>query len=474
MKLYDEHPTDIRYFILFIQPNATTINITSTPQHCPHISSLLSISKSYDLSHEYMNNVVFLMYIDDETIFKYHRICQNDTQRFCFYDGIYLCVCRPDHKRVECFSYDPFLERCSSCLAGGTCVKEDLKNAKNFVCLCPYCYQGHQCQFSLELFGFTLDLLIASDSITLQYIYISIAVLIFVVGAFNNLCSFVTFKPPTPRKVGVGNYLFLISILNQCALFCLLCKFVHILMGTWHRTNNESCKTISYLLSVVTRSTYWMASWITIDRLAMTIFPTVLAWKSPQLAIKKSIVTCLIILGMHIHELFYYIVINQPDYSMTFCVTDFNQTLTKNYNSINTLIHSIVPFFIQIISITLLIIFVARSRANVAQKRIIYKQILRKQFKEQKELYITPIIHIISSLPNVILAFSLACTQMNNLQQHILLIAYLFSYIPSMLGFIVYVLPSRMYKKEFLKTSLGKKCFEKMTIIYQCIFTTKN
>ena len=84
-------------------------------------------------------------------------------------------------------------------------------------------------------------------------------------------------------------------------------------------------------------------------------------------------------------------------------------------------------------------------------------QILQKQLKERTELYITPSIHIVSSLPSVILAFSFVCTQMNNLQRHILLAAYLFSYIPSMLGFVVYVLPSSMYKKEFMETSLGKK-----------------
>jgi len=236
------------------------------------------------------------------------------------------------------------------------------------------------------LFGFTLDLLIASDSIILQYIYIIIAVLIFVVGVFNTLCSFVTFKRVTPRNFGVGSYLFLISIRKQCALFCLLCKFIHILLETCHRTNNEWCKTTSYLLSFVTRSTYWMTSWITIDPLAMTIFPTALVLKSPCLAIKRSIVTCIVRLGMHIHELFYYIVINQPDFSMNFCVNDFNQIVVKNYSSINNLFHSIVPFFIQTISITLLIICVTRSRANFAQKRITYIQILHKQLKEQKEL----------------------------------------------------------------------------------------
>jgi hypothetical protein len=46
MKLYDEYPTTVRYFILFIQPNATIINITSTPEHCPHSSSLLPMCKS--------------------------------------------------------------------------------------------------------------------------------------------------------------------------------------------------------------------------------------------------------------------------------------------------------------------------------------------------------------------------------------------------------------------------------------------
>lgn len=46
MKLYHERPTDVRYFILFIQSNSTANNITSTPKHCPHISSLLSIRKS--------------------------------------------------------------------------------------------------------------------------------------------------------------------------------------------------------------------------------------------------------------------------------------------------------------------------------------------------------------------------------------------------------------------------------------------
>jgi hypothetical protein len=34
-----------QYYILYIQPAMTTINITSTPQHCPNASSLLQNGK---------------------------------------------------------------------------------------------------------------------------------------------------------------------------------------------------------------------------------------------------------------------------------------------------------------------------------------------------------------------------------------------------------------------------------------------
>ncbi|CAF1118587.1 unnamed protein product [Adineta steineri] len=45
LKVYDEDSRHARYFILFIRPNTKTINITSTPEHCPTASSLLPNGK---------------------------------------------------------------------------------------------------------------------------------------------------------------------------------------------------------------------------------------------------------------------------------------------------------------------------------------------------------------------------------------------------------------------------------------------
>jgi hypothetical protein len=305
----------------------------------------------------------------------------------------------------------------------------------------------------LQAFGFTLDSLLIDYSKEGKIIYLSLMFLLFLIGLFNNLCSFVTFKRPTPRKFGVGNYLFIITCLNQMSLLCLLIKIIQITFGI---TNIESCKIVSYFFSVFTRLTYWLTSWVTIDRLLVILFPTSIALKKSRLAIGISIATLLCLFVMHIHEIIYYTTIQHLSTNSSICVTNFDTYLISAYNRVSTLIHYLLPFFIQIIAITLLIVLAARSRNKATSGKIAFRQVLIKQFRTQKELYITPIIIILSSLPQTILTFSLACTHLTIWHRHILLIAYLLSYAPQILGFILYVLPSSTYKKEFGETLLGK------------------
>ena len=356
-----------------------------------------------------------------------------------------------------CLIHDPFVDRCNFCLSGGKCLKGDLANPKDFICLCPHCYEGRRCEFSVQAFGFTLEFLLVLESKAVQAIYIVLTFLLFAVGLFNNLCSLITFKRPEPRKFRVGYYLFFVTILNQCALLCLLFKFVHVLLGTFGWTTNTSCKVVSYLLSTVTRSTYWLTSWITIDHLLMILFPMSTATENSNIAIYSSIVTILTLLGMHIHEILFYIIIHQPESSTLLCVTNFEQNTVANYHRVNTLLHHLVPFFVQTIAITVLIVQVARSRAKTGSKQTAFGEILKKQFNIHKELYTAPTIIVLSALPQNILSFSLACMQLSLWQRHLLLATYVLSYIPQGLGFVLYVLPSSCYKKEFNKTFLGKK-----------------
>ena len=105
-----------------------------------------------------------------------------------------------------------------------------------------------------------------------------------------------------------------------------------------------------------------------------------------------------------------------------------------------------------------MIIRIARSRARTSgNQRETFASLFRKQLKTQKELYITSMIIILSSLRQTILSFSYACTGLNrSWQRYTLLAAYFFTYLPQMLGFILYVLPSTAFSEEFRQTIIGK------------------
>jgi hypothetical protein len=199
-----------------------------------------------------------------------------------------------------------------------------------------------------------------------------------------------------------------------------------------------------------------------VNRLLTILFPTSSTIKSARLAIYFSIGTFVILFAMHLHELFYYRALRDLDSSAGHCVTDFNQNVVEIYNRVNTLIHYLLPFCIQIILITLMIVLAARSRAKTTGNRQTFGQVLKKQISTQKELYITPITIVLSALPQALVSSSLACSQLSSWKQHTLLVSVVLTYVPQILGFILYVLPSSAYKKEFGETAIGKKTFKWM------------
>jgi hypothetical protein len=304
----------------------------------------------------------------------------------------------------------------------------------DFLCLCPRCHHGQMCEFSNELMSFTLDSLIVKN---LQ----------------------------TNTKLSIGVY---ISIVNQCSLLLLLMKIIHIILGSnvtlfsYQNLNLYSCKIISYLLSVFTRITYWLQSLVTIERLGMVLFPTSIVSKKPRIAFSLSIFVILTVCGMHIPETIYYMTIVDSSYksaNITVCVISYVEQLVSVYNRVNVLIHYFTPFIIQFVSITILIVQTTRSRVRISSKmQETFIDLFKKQFKIHKGLYITPIVIVLSSLPQIILSFSYACIEpKQSWQRYILLTTYCLSYLPQMLGFILCVLPSTAYTEEFHQTVIGKR-----------------
>ncbi len=419
------------------------------------------------------------MFNSTTAVFFYHRICQakqnTNTKFTCFRDLNYLCICEVDHYRVECFGYNRSIDQCSLCLSNGYCLKGELNDKADFLCLCPRYYHGQLCQYPTEVMSFTLDSLIAKDiqnnRQVFSIVYILIVVLIFLFGLFNNLCSFLTFIRPKPRKVGLGNYLLIVSIVNSCSLLLLLLKIIHIILGSngilfyYESLDLYSCKVISYLLSVFTRITYWLTSFVAIERLYVFLFPTSVTVKNPRLALGLSIFAILAVSGMHVHEVLHYTAIVDPSnksVNVTLCITSCPQSSVSMYNRVNVLVHYFIPFLIQVISIMVVVVQTACSRAQSSgSRRQTVVNLFKKQFKTQKEYYLTPIIIVLSSLPQAILSFSYACTEFKQLwQRYTLVTVYFLSYLPQMIGFILYVLPSTTYSEEFRQTLIGKRLLQ--------------
>ncbi|CAF1380624.1 unnamed protein product [Rotaria sordida] len=473
LTIYEKYDNEPLYFLLAIQQNTTFINKTSSLENpCPAANSFRTIKNGKNKQFQFNLTIKsFIFFLSDPhipTVFKYHRLCHSSNTSLspkCFHDTNYLCICSTSNSRAECFSLPS--DNCSKCLSNGRCVQDvtvNLAKEPEFLCICPRCYYGHVCEFSTLAFSFTLDSLIVQDLFKIRFVYLSIALLIFLIGLFNNICCFSTFKRRATRKVGTGNYLLIVSILSQGSILLLLLKITHILISSNNLLDNiESiniitCKTISYLLSISTRSTYWLLSLISIERLCLVIYPSATLLKKPKVAIWLSLITILIIFSMHIHEIFYYTIVKDSN-NATLCAINFVQKHVLLYDRITVLFHSLGPFIIQILSISCLIVMTARSRQRTIRHRnsSFFSDHIIKQFKKQKELYLNPVVIIFSTLPQIIISFSLACTELStSWKRYILLITYFLSFLPQMLSLILHILPSTLYNKEFHETMIYK------------------
>ena len=132
-------------------------------------------------------------------VFQYHHICRSDTQRFCFHDDSYVCICQLDHYRAECFNHNTQLDHCNYCLSGGKCLQGDPNDRNDFICLCLPSYYGSRCEFSSEQFNITTSSFSSiattkssvADALKVAKItYMPIILLIFVTDFLNDFYFF--------------------------------------------------------------------------------------------------------------------------------------------------------------------------------------------------------------------------------------------------------------------------------------------
>jgi hypothetical protein len=113
------------------------------------------------------------------------------------------------------------------------------------------------------------------------------------------------------------------------------------------------------------------------------------------------------------------------------------------------IIHFIVPFIINVISAVTIIIMSTRQQVAIKKKKK-YREILKEQIHERKNLLIGSSVLAILAVPRLIISFTSGCMKSTS-DSWLFLLGYFISLIPPLLTFILFVLPSKTYKQAFRK-----------------------
>ena len=195
----------------------------------------------------------------------------------------------------------------------------------------------------------------------------------------------------------------------------------------------------------------WLNACVAIERATTAIQGTSFDKKRSKKAAKLiiSILLCFVI-GTSIHDTVYRrLIIEENNYDnekRIWCIVSYSSTLQR-WNSIVQIFHVFAPFIINLTSAIILITRKSRQQSNV-QIHTNYRQLLREQFQRHKHLFMAPVVLVFLAVPRVIIAFASKCMNSTD-DAWLFLIGYFISLIPSILTFVIFILPSKFYKHEF-------------------------
>ena len=170
--------------------------------------------------------------------------------------------------------------------------------------------------------------------------------------------------------------------------------------------------------------------------------------KSKQAAKSVTLVITFLSILSHVHDPLHRQLIRDTDIDeeRIWCIAHYSSSISI-YNSVITLFHFLTPFAINVLSTIIIIVTIARNRSTF-QARLTHFGHLKLQFIEHKHHFITSTALVLLGLPRLAMSFISECMKSPS-NSWFFVSGYLVSFLPSMMTFVVYILPSKTYKNEF-------------------------
>jgi hypothetical protein len=301
----------------------------------------------------------------------------------------------------------------------------------------------------------------------------ALIIIMFVGGLINSVLSLVTFQNEECRQVGCGMYLLASSVTSFLTVTMFTIKFWFVVLSQINVSTSLSvlrggCVSIEVILKFFLYLDAWFNACVAVER-AFLVFKGVSFDKKKSKYFARRIILMLpfCIISTLMHELLYRRLLvyppetdkidegntmgnNKADGSTTdrdlSCVTHYSPAV-QDYNTAILFFHLVAPFIINLCS-ALFIIFGGARQRSVARTGKTFSEHVREQFKEHKQLIISPMILLILSIPRLIISLLPDSVKISD-NLWLYLSAYLISFIPSMLIFFIFVAPSEFYMKVF-------------------------
>ncbi|CAF4548267.1 unnamed protein product [Rotaria sp. Silwood2] len=451
------------YYLVIVQKSyeqSIIINKTINPSdYCPHMNELF--------------NETFVKMHLIRRIKYYHLPCQNYSLNIsCFHDDHHICLCY-DYKQkrlANCLDFNHNMKfDClgeSVCENNGQCFQDTPDCPQKSICICPSCVYGTRCQFSANLFGLSLDPIIGyhiqphinfTNQPTIVKISSALTIIFIIVGFVNGILSLITFINKNIREVGCGLYLLGSSITTLLTTIIFGLKFCILVFAQMALISNRSflkiqCLLLDFILRVCLNIDQWLNACVAIER-AITIIKAARFHKkkSKQIAKIVIIIIPIVVIVTTIYDPFYRRLIDEEneDDKRIWCIVNYSIGI-KIFNSIIHTFHFLAPLMINITSVIILITKKTRHRSNIQTGRS-YIEHLKEQIHQHKHLFTAPVILVILGLPRLILLFVSTCMKSTD-DAWLFLVGYFISFIPSMLTFVVFILPSKFYKQQLRQT----------------------
>ncbi|CAF1399531.1 unnamed protein product [Adineta steineri] len=460
---------DKKYYLVMYQKTYTQSKVTkkiiNPSDHCPHINEIFK--ENFNGTFPQWHLIHRIKY--------YHIPCQNQSLNLsCFYDTDQFCLCYQfGQKRLaNCFSFDHNMKfdcQGQSECDHGQCFEDEQECPTRSICMCDLCYFGQRCHLTTDGYGLSLDVILGyqiSPHVSINYqpliikISLALTIIFIITGLINGILSLITFMNKTLWQVGCGLYLLTSSITTLFITIMFGLKFFILLLSHMSIISNRSflsgqCYSFDYILRMFVSIDQWLNACIAIERTTAVIkgvsFDKNKSKKTAKLMMAILFITVAV---NYVHDPIHrYIIdeVNQDDsrQNRIWCIMKDSLSL-KTYNSFIHTFHFISPFIINLISTIVLIVVKTRQQANLHKKQT-YKQTLYKTIKEHKNLLTAPIVLVILGVPRIILTFISNCMKSPS-DAWLFLLGYFISFIPPMLIFLIYILPSTVYRNTFHNT----------------------